>query len=63
MTFSQNVLIAFLISVIAQATNTDLANNTNILLLLILALGAYDTNTSTCGNCNSCSSTVPRTFI
>lgn len=38
------ILFAILISVIAQATNTDLANNTSFLLLLLLALGAYGQN-------------------
>ncbi len=37
------ILFAILISVIAQATNTNLANNTSFLLLLLLALGAYGT--------------------
>lgn len=48
------ILFAILISIIAQATNTDLANNTSILLLLLLALGAYgqNGNNSSCG-CNS----------
>lgn len=53
------ILFAILISIIAQATNTDLANNTSILLLLLLALGAYNQNNSSgcnsCG-CNSCNS-------
>ena len=44
------ILFAILISIIAQATNTDLANNTSIILLLLLALGAYNQN----GNNNSC---------
>lgn len=47
------ILFAILISIIAQATNTDLANNTSILLLLLLALGAYGQNNNSCG-CNSC---------
>ena len=38
MNFSQDVLLVLLISIIAGATNTDLANNTNILLILLLAL-------------------------
>ena len=47
------ILFAILISIIAQATNTDLANNTSILLLLLLALGAYGQNNS-CGCNNGC---------
>ena len=38
------ILFAILIAIIAQATNTDLANNTTFLLLLLLALGAYGQN-------------------
>lgn len=44
------ILFAILIAIIAQATNTDLANNTTILLLLLLALGAYNQNP----NSNNC---------
>ena len=44
------ILFAILIAVIAQATNTNLANNTSILLLLLLALGAYGNN----NNNNNC---------
>ncbi len=55
------ILFAILISIIAQATDTNLANNTSILLLLLLALGAYgNNNNNRCGcnnncGCNSCS--------
>ena len=45
------ILLALLISVIASATNTELSNNTNFLLLLLLALGAYN-RSSCCGSCN-----------
>ncbi len=45
------ILFAILISVIAQATNTDLANNTSFLLLLLLALGAYGQNNPGRDNC------------
>ena len=38
------ILFAILISIIAQATNTNLANNSTFLLLLLLALGAYNQN-------------------
>lgn len=48
------ILFAILISIIAQATNTDLANNTSILLLLLLALGAYGNNNNSCGCNNGC---------
>ena len=64
---AQNILLVLLIGVIAQATNTELANNTNFLLLLLLALGAYNQNGNSngcgCGNCNSCCSGVNRSFI
>lgn len=56
---SQEILFALLISVIASATNTDLANNTNFLLLLLLALsGGQNTNT-----CNPCCNSSPRFFV
>ena len=42
------ILLALLISVIASATNTELSNNTNFLLLLLLALGAYNNRGSCC---------------
>ena len=48
------ILLALLISVIASATNTELSNNTNFLLLLLLALGAYNTNGSCCGSNQGC---------
>jgi hypothetical protein len=54
MNFSQDILFVLLISVIANATNTDLATNTNFLLLLLLAL-SNNGGTSSCGcGCNSC---------
>lgn len=45
------ILFAILIAIIAQATNTDLANNTTFLLLLLLALGAYGQNSNNHNNC------------
>ena len=54
------ILIAILISVIAQATNTNLANNTTFLLLLLLALGAYGTQGGR-DNCYVCGQ--QRSFI
>lgn len=53
--FTQDVLFVLLIGVIASATDTDLATNTNILLLILLFLSG---NSSCCNNncCNnSCS--------
>ena len=38
------ILFAILISIIAQATNVSLANNTTFLLLLLLALGCQNNN-------------------
>ena len=43
------ILFAILIAIIAQATNTNLATNTTFLLLLLLALGAYNQ-----GSTNNC---------
>ena len=40
------IIIAIIISIIAQATNTNLVSNTTFLLLLLLALGAYGQNNS-----------------
>ena len=55
------IIFAIIISIIAQATNTNLANNTTFLLLLLLALGAYGRNTSGCNNCYTCGQ--QRSFI
>ena len=54
------ILFAILISTIAQATNTNLANNTTFLLLLLLALGAYNQNNDR-NNC--CCFGQQRSFI
>ena len=52
MNFSQDILMVLLISVVANATNTELANNSNILLILLLAMyGNNNQNTCNCG-CN-----------
>lgn len=64
--FSQEILFALLISVIASATNTDLANNTNFLLLLLLALAGLpdrgrDRDRFAC--CNPCCNSSPRLFV
>ena len=48
-----SILLALLISVLASATNTELSNNTNFLLLLLLALGAYGNNRNSCCNINN----------
>ena len=65
MNFTQNILLVLLIGIIAQATDTDLANNTNILLLLLLILGAYNQNTTSTerGNCTSTCNGVNRSFV
>ncbi len=60
MNFTILILFIILIGIIAQATNTDLANNTNILLLLLLALVGLNNN----NNFNSCCSfNNQRSFI
>ena len=46
------IIIAIIISIIAQATNTNLVSNTTFLLLLLLALGAYGQNPNNQGCCN-----------
>lgn len=53
------LLVVLGLAVLAQAANVDLANNTIILLVLLVALGAYDTNT----NCNSCTTCNQRSYI
>ena len=63
------IIIAIIISIIAQATNTNLVSNTTFILLLLLALGAYNqngTSNSSCGcGCsnNGCSCNQQRSFI
>ncbi|MBE5741679.1 MAG: hypothetical protein E7351_04055 [Clostridiales bacterium] len=46
------ILIAIIIAIIAQATNTNLVSNTTFLLLLLLALGAYTQNCCRNNCCN-----------
>ena len=49
MNFSQDILLVLLISILASSTNTELANNTNILLILLLALaGNYPNFNNRC---------------
>lgn len=47
MNFSQEILLVLLISIFAQSTGTELATNSNFLLLLLLALSAKN-------QCNPC---------
>ena len=50
MSTSAEILALIFLSIIADAANVDLANNTTFLLLLLLALiGADDSSGSTCG--------------
>lgn len=53
MNFSQDILLVLLISVVASATGTDLATNSNILLILLLAL--YPSFNNGCQNSCGCS--------
>lgn len=47
-----SIIVAIIIAIIAQATNTNLVSNTTFLLLLLLALGAYNQNNGCCrDNC------------
>lgn len=57
------ILFAILIAIIAQATKTDLANNTTFLLLLLLALGAYGQNNNNNNNQNCYVYGQQRSFI
>lgn len=53
MNFSQDILLVLLISILASSTGTDLANNSTILLILLLALSANNgQNYPNCG-CNN----------
>lgn len=53
LSFETQLLLVLLIGIIAQATGVDLANNTNILLLLLLALAAFNQNSAQT-NCLRC---------
>lgn len=57
---SNEILFALLLSVIATATNTELSNNTNFLLLMLLALSNDGGSRNRCnwGCCNN----PPRLF-
>lgn len=52
---SQSILYVLLLSVISNATDTNLNTNTNFLLLLLLALGGQNNywNNGCCGQ-NTC---------
>lgn len=52
LSFQTQLLFVLLLGIIAQATGIDLANNTNFLLLLLLALGAYN-NVNASSNCRN----------
>ncbi|MDD3397190.1 MAG: hypothetical protein PHR96_01445 [Clostridia bacterium] len=58
MNFSQDIVLVLLISIFAQSTGTELATNTNFLLLLLLALSAQNQCCNPCGcppnPCNPC---------
>ena len=58
MNFSQDIVLVLLISIFAQSTGTELATNTNFLLLLLLALSAQNQGCNQCGcppnPCNPC---------
>ncbi|MDD2445981.1 MAG: hypothetical protein PHX09_04165 [Clostridia bacterium] len=54
MNFSQDILLVLLLSVIAQSTGTELATNTNFLLLLLLALSGRNQCAPECGCPNPC---------
>ncbi|MDD2227257.1 MAG: hypothetical protein PHH71_01570 [Clostridia bacterium] len=54
MNFSQDILLVLMLSIFAQSTGTELATNTNFLLLLLLALSANRCCTPTCDPCNPC---------
>ena len=56
MNFSQDILLVLLMSILASATGTDLANNSTILLILLLALypnNSYNSQNSCGCGCNN----------
>ena len=54
MNFSQDILLVLLISILTNATGTELANNSTILLILLLALYGNTSNQSNCNcGCNN----------
>lgn len=57
MNLSILILLIIGLGILAQATNTDLANNTNFLLLLFLVLALFSSNN------NQCCSFAQRSFI
>lgn len=54
MNSTQNILFALLLSVITNATDTNLNTNTNFLLLMLLALNGQNTNFFGSCNQNTC---------
>lgn len=65
MNFSQDIMLILMISIFAQSTGTELATNTNFLLLLLLALSANRGCPQICCDpcnpcrCNPCNPCVP----
>jgi len=51
MNISVYIILAILISIFASSTNVDLFTNTNFLLLLLLAIGAYYFPRRSSSNC------------
>lgn len=48
---TQEFLLVFLLSVLSSSNDTNLATNTNILLLLLLGLSNNNSGINTCQNC------------
>ncbi|MBQ7327796.1 MAG: hypothetical protein IJX00_02405 [Clostridia bacterium] len=53
---SQDFLWVFLLSALTSNNDTNLATNTNILLLLLLGLSNASSNNSSCCSCQRCQS-------
>ena len=63
MNFSQDILIVLLIAIFAQSTGTELANNTNFLLLLLLALAGFNNGFGFGNNCCCTNNNFQRSFF
>ncbi|MFA6666815.1 MAG: hypothetical protein WCS51_00395 [Bacilli bacterium] len=50
MAYQLYIILALILSIFASSTNVDLWTNTNFILMLLLALGAYYYPTNTCCN-------------
>lgn len=62
MNLNQNILLVLILSVLASATDTNLATNQNFLLLLLLSLTNENGFNNGC-NQNTCPGQCPGTIV